>query len=451
MQEEPEFDITIIGGGITALAAAYMASKSGYKVQLIEASDQMGGLIRTTTIGGQKIECFYHHFFNHDKELMWLLNALGLEDKVIRHKTKMGLYSNKQFQSFSGLLDMLRLSGLSWSDRIRFILSTAYLAFKASWQKYDDVSAYEWLKKKAGKQTTELIWAPLLRVKFGNHYDHIPLSWLIGRLKQRLSSRKYGEELNYLKGSFQVLADAIEEHLKANGVKLLLNTKVTSLSLSDDKIIAIKSQDISLPSSRHYLFTVSNAIVNGLLKDSKQFQLPEVEYFKAVCLMLVMDQPLTQYYWTNIADSDLDFGGIIEQTNFISQEEYGGNHIVYLSRYFDHEDELNTMSEGQIVDLFMTQLKQLFNGFNEESIKEKKVFIGHNAAPFCHLGFSKKVRDTQLKISNGSVANMVHVYPDERSVNNSIKLAYKSLKSIPLKIEDISMGQSLAAEIGFDE
>ena len=40
---------------------------------------------------------------------------------------------------------------------------------------------------------------------------------------------------------------------------------------------------------------------------------------------------MTNYYWLNIADEKLSFGGIIEQTNFIRPSFYNNNHIVYLS------------------------------------------------------------------------------------------------------------------------
>jgi len=39
--------ITIIGGGITGLAAAYLAVKDGWKVIVLEGSAQLGGLMST--------------------------------------------------------------------------------------------------------------------------------------------------------------------------------------------------------------------------------------------------------------------------------------------------------------------------------------------------------------------------------------------------------------------
>ena len=36
----------------------------------------------------------------------------------------------------------------------------------------------------AGTRVTESLWKPLLDIKFGPYSDKVPLSWMIGRLRQ---------------------------------------------------------------------------------------------------------------------------------------------------------------------------------------------------------------------------------------------------------------------------
>ena len=48
--------ITIIGGGITGLSAAYLAAKDGWEVTVLEGSAQLGGLMSTFQIGGNLLE-----------------------------------------------------------------------------------------------------------------------------------------------------------------------------------------------------------------------------------------------------------------------------------------------------------------------------------------------------------------------------------------------------------
>ena len=91
--------LTIIGGGMTGLAAAYIAAKQGKQVTILEGSDKVGGLLNTFEIGGSQLEHYYHHFFTQDAELHWLMKELGIADKTFYKKTTMG--QRRQNQSSS--------------------------------------------------------------------------------------------------------------------------------------------------------------------------------------------------------------------------------------------------------------------------------------------------------------------------------------------------------------
>ncbi len=81
MSEEPR-TVGIIGGGVAGLTAAYRLLQKGHRVQLFEASPSLGGLVRTFEIGGEPIECFYHHLFTTDIAANRLIKELGLGDRL---------------------------------------------------------------------------------------------------------------------------------------------------------------------------------------------------------------------------------------------------------------------------------------------------------------------------------------------------------------------------------
>ena len=58
--------------------------------------------------------------------------------------------------------------------------------------------------------------------------------------------------------------------------------------------------------------------------------------------------------------------------------------------------------------------------------------------------------NADLPISGLYLANMMHIYPDERSVNNSIRLAAEVCKIIGYSSEIVPYGNSLSAQIGFE-
>src|SRR5258708_40136004 len=97
-----ERKLTVIGGGITGLTAAYLAVKAGWRVTVLEASSQLGGLLETFPVGGNRLEFYYHHFFTHDAEIIWFLKEMGLSDGVEFRESKMGVYRDGRLFDFNG-------------------------------------------------------------------------------------------------------------------------------------------------------------------------------------------------------------------------------------------------------------------------------------------------------------------------------------------------------------
>ncbi|MDM9384505.1 NAD(P)/FAD-dependent oxidoreductase [Chlorogloeopsis sp. ULAP01] len=421
--------LLIVGGGATGLASAYIAAKRGEKVTLIEASDRLGGLLSTFEVGGTKLECFYHHFFTHDQEIRWLLEELGLAQDIRFVETKMGIYRRRKLYPFTTTKDLLFFPHLNFIDKIRFGLTSIFLSRQQNWQKYENTPALDWFYRWAGKQTTDTIWRPMLEIKFGEYSDRIPVSWMIGRMQQRLKSRSQGKEkLGYLRGSLQRLVDALELALEQLGVKIIKNAPVESLIFADEgKLVGVKTPQREMKADKT-LITIPTVYLAKLLPNEYveyRQDLERIEYFGAICAVIITQKPLSATYWMNVADPGFEFGGVIEQTNFIPPEEYQGFHLTYLSRYTTLQNPIFYKSNSEIATLFKAQLQSIFPDLDNRGIQEIKIFRTRTAATVCDLNFSQKVPAYQTPVPNLYVANMAHVYPDERSVNNSIKVAFE--------------------------
>ena len=61
--------ITIIGGGISGLSAAFELQKSGYDITLLEGTDRLGGKILTSEIEGFDIDAGPDSFLTRDPEM----------------------------------------------------------------------------------------------------------------------------------------------------------------------------------------------------------------------------------------------------------------------------------------------------------------------------------------------------------------------------------------------
>jgi protoporphyrinogen oxidase len=276
---------------------------------------------------------------------------------------------------------------------------------------------------------------------------------MAGRLRQRMSSRESGDErLGYLQGSLQTLLNALLGALEKKGVTLVPNAKVLELVTESGALTKVRSTEGEFAADR-FLATIPTTILAGLvrpLNESYADQLARIEYFGAVCTVLALDRPLSQTYWLNVADPGFPFGGVIEHTNLIPPEVYGGRHLVYLSRYFESGNALAQQTTEEIIQTMTSPLGRIYPGFSKAWIQEAWAFRSMTAATVCDLNFSQKVPSTITPIFGLHLAGMVHVYPDERSTNNSIRIAAEACRNLGIQTGDIPRGINLAARLGMN-
>ncbi|MBI4697857.1 MAG: NAD(P)/FAD-dependent oxidoreductase [Nitrospirae bacterium] len=445
--------LTIIGGGITGLAVAYLAAKDGWDVTVLEGSEQIGGLMRTFQIAGNRLEHYYHHFFTNDAELVWLLRELDIADKLEFRKTTIGIFRNNSIYDFNTPMDLLKFKPMKMMDKIRFILSSIYLGKLADWKKWENVSALDWFYKYAGRSATDSVWKPLLEIKFGPYANKVPTAWMVGRLKQRMNSRQGTKEhLGYIKGSLQTLIDSLSKSLSAMGVKIILNARVERLLIKQNTLYGAETAK-GVFNGGFFLATLPATHLVPLLRDNASDyakELSRIEYSGAVCTILEMDRPFSNIYWLNVADPGFPFGGVIEHTNFISPDEYNGSHIIYLSRYFAQTDHIASASKKDILDQMIPSLKRINPQFKESWVKNNYVFRTNTAATVCGLNFSDAVPGCKTPISNLYIVNMSHIYPDERSCNNAIRIAAQACKKMGIDSSMVPFRSSLSGQIGMD-
>lgn len=442
----------VLGAGATGLSLAYLLSLNSADVVILEAASEAGGLLATFDPGGgHRLERFYHHFFTHDAEIHWLLSELGLQNQVIYRPTTMGLYRHGRVYPFNGARDLLALDCLRPSDRLRFGLSSALLAFLPGYSACEDQTAMEWFRTWMGKSATEAIWEPLLRVKFGEAAERITLAWMAGRLRQRARSRSgTREELGYLRGSLQVLVDRLLEVLTARGVEIRLGTEAESLQMAGEAVTGVRTARGSIAADV-VVSTIPTPVLARLLeRTSCEYAdaLSRIRYVGALCTVLALDRQLSPVYWLNITESGYDFGGVIEQTNFMPSTDYGGKHILYLSRYLPEEHKLWRIADAELLPRQLDQLDQIFQTRVRDYLLDHWVFRGRFAAPVCDLGFSSRIPKFRSPIPNLHVASMCHVYPDERGTNNSIRVAAEAIRALGLDSGMVPSGFSLAGKYG---
>ncbi|WP_337879007.1 NAD(P)/FAD-dependent oxidoreductase [Rheinheimera sp.] len=422
-----KYDVVIVGGGFTGLTAAYVLSKQGKSVQVIEADDGPGGLGGTFSFNdGVKVEKFYHHWFNNDLYVPELVKELGLEGDVILLPTRTGMYFNGRMWKLSTPLDLLRFKALSFIDRIRLGLLVFQVRRIKDWKSIEHLSIREWLEPLCGKSVYRTVWEPLITAKFSVFAEAVNAVWMWKKLVLRGSTRndKGGEELAYFKGGFGRLADKMVEAIRQLGGDVSFGQRVSAVETADNKITSVLTNEGRVEGDK-FLFTTSFPIIADILQQKAEpawlESLRRVKYLGNVCLVLRLKQSLSETYWLNVNDPGFPFVGVIEHTNFDTPDNYKGTHIAYLSRYLAVEDPVWEYSDEEYYQFAMGHLKRMFPNLDESWVVDYKVWRAEYAQPVTERGYSEYVPGITTPFDNALISTMAQIYPEDRGTNYAIR------------------------------
>src|SRR5665213_3234753 len=97
--------VVVIGAGFAGLSAAWDLARRGIPVTILESDTILGGLAGGYDVGGEILEKFYHHWFTSDVDIMEIIEALGLSDRIVQHESRTGLYYANSIFRLSKPLD----------------------------------------------------------------------------------------------------------------------------------------------------------------------------------------------------------------------------------------------------------------------------------------------------------------------------------------------------------
>ena len=423
--------VGIIGGGYAGLTAAYELQKRGYAVTVLEKYGQWGGQAATLPLLDTRIEHFYHHLFGSDNHILGLMDDLGIADQLRWIESKVGVFSEGEIYDFVTPMDLIRFRPLSLLNRIKMGLMYLYLGRVDDWQRLEQVTAYEWIRRYMGQEIYDKFWGALLRGKFGDLADEVSMTWLWGKIKVRGSSRQGAtakEKLAYPVGSFEIITQAFLDRLQAGGADLRLNQEVIGLETAPNdpqRVTGVKTKKETIP------FDVVIATVPGYnlleiapptLDVAYADLLRSVRYQAAVVLLLVSKESLSRIYWLNISDRAMPFVGVIEHTNYVPPSEYQGRHLIYVSNYLERDDPRYSMKAGELFDLYQPHLKQINPAFEAGWIEKMVVLRAGAGQPVITRNYSQRIPDHRTPLKGLYLANTLQIYPEDRGTNYSVRL-----------------------------
>ena len=425
--------VGVIGAGAAGLAAAYRLGKNGHVAEVFERAPFLGGQASTFDVGGARLERGYHHWFTNDNDIIELVQELGLGHQIRWIDSTVGTLHDGRIYDFVTPMDLLRFTPLSLVDRFRLGLVTLYLQRKRDWRGYESVTADAWLRKYAGRRPYEVFWGPMLRGKFGEaHYAKVGMPWVWGKVQTRVASRGKGmvkEKLGYPIGSFAEIFEVLARRVEEQHGAVTLSASVDRVVVEDGVARGLevsagggsarrRDYDAVIATTPSYIFP---RVAPGLPPDYLA-RLAGVDYMAAVLIVLVLRRPLSRVYWLNVADRSIPFVGVIEHTNLIGPEHYGGNHVVYLSNYLTTDDPMYGMSHDELMEAYLPHLRKINAEFDPSWVIESYHHRVDAAQPIIGVNYSSRIPSHRTPIGRLYLANTTQIYPEDRGTNYSVRM-----------------------------
>ena len=425
-------NIAIIGAGYAGMSAAYDLTKAGHNVTIFEAADHPGGLAKgfKEPHWDWSVEAYYHHWFQSDKHMLGIINELGLSKKVLYPRPYTVMFYNGQWYPFDSILQALLYPGLGWGiNKVRFGLVGLYLRLTNKWKALEEVTVDEWMRKYAGDKVYSEMWEPLVIGKFSERYaKRVNMAWMWARLKARTT------QLGTYQGGFQAFADDFSAILQKMGVRIHLNSPVESITPTSDSQLTIRSGQYDQLTFDKVLVTTSPSLLARLAPALPRHYLDGLTDLKsmgAVVLTVSLKHQVSTdgYYWFNLPKSEgFPFLALVEHTNYVSPENFGGDHILYMGDYIDTDHEYFSMSKEELLERFIPAIQRINPNFQEDWIIKSWLHRTAYAQPVPFVNHSQHIPDIQTPVRGLYFASMSQVYPWDRGTNFAVEIGRRAAR-----------------------
>jgi protoporphyrinogen oxidase len=435
--------VAVVGAGLCGLVAAERLASGGHAVDVYERWPGLGGQAATLDVGdGHRIERYYHHLFSTDRHIADLYAELGMPDELEWLESSVAYFAEGRQWPFVTPLDLLRFGPLPPLGRVRMGLGAlAIQRGPGAPAPFERVTARAWIERWMGRDAWHAVWEPLLRGKFGERADAIAMVWLQNKL--RLRREDAGEErLGYPRHSWERLFAALRDRIEARGGRVLIDRAAARIARRADGFRLTPAAPGAFRSGLDprafpaggeeegydaVLATVPNDVFDalvepGLLPEAYRARLRGIEYFAALCLVLELDRPFSPYYWTNVGDPALPFVGLIEHTNLIPPERYGGRRFLYVANYLPHGHELLELDADALLERYADGLRAVNPAFAPGWVRGRWLHREPAAQPIVTVGYRERIPPLRTPVPRLVLANTTQIFPEDRGTNYAVRL-----------------------------
>lgn len=369
-----EKKVLIIGAGYCGLAAAHeLINVDGVQVDLVEKSNEIGGLSRTIKLGDYKLELGPHVYFDKDKEVKAFWEKLA-EGKYKSYKRSNRIfYQKKYINSPLSIWDtFLKLGPFAVAK-----ILVSYLFSK--FYKRPTNNAEDWVINSFGKELFNRFFKVYNEKIWGIDCSEIAPNWAGQRIKTSLvtmilkSLRRDHDFIiktfDFPDGGSETLYNKQLQNIEnSNNIKVHLSKNIKSIKKEGDSFSVSFEGDSSLTTYTHVIATNHLNDINNLIHYSDKktellnHHISKLRYRHMVLVNFIFPRSAFKNFnehWIDVHDPNVRTLRVTNFSNYNFETDNKENVGVCLEYNCFEQDDLWSMSEEELVNVGKADLNYM--------------------------------------------------------------------------------------------
>jgi amine oxidase (flavin-containing) len=210
----------------------------------------------------------------------------------------------------------------------------------------------------------------------------------------------------------------MKQAIEARGGEFRLSTPVTRVTMDHGKVTGVQTPAGTEVFDR-VISTIPLPYVPQIMPDLPTDILARYQALKniaVVCVIAKLKKPLTDNFWLNTNDPDMDIPGIVEYTNLRPLDR----HVVYVPFYMPGEHPKYQDDDHVFLDKVRRYLKKINPALQDDDFIDIRASRYRHAQPICDPGYLSKLPPVKLPVEGLWVADTSYYYPEDRGISESI-------------------------------
>ncbi len=413
-----EKKIAVIGAGPAGITAAYELTKKGFKVDLYEAGDRVGGLAKSIDLWGQTVDLGPHRFFSNDNRVnkLWL-EVVGRDYKMVDRLTR--IYYKKKFffyplKPFDALLKL----GI-WKGCVCMMSFFKEKVFPIK----KDGSFETWVIGRFGYRLYSIFFKTYSEKLWGISCRDLDEDFAAQRIKKlslfeavwnsifksgKNKHKTLVDQFAYPTGGTGMVYERMAAFITSKGGNVFTSTPVRKLSMKEGAVTSLVLESGEQKPYDHLISSMPITILVKNLEEVPAHVLQSTERLKFRNTLLVYlkveGENVFPDNWLYVHADDLKMGRITNFSNWVPEINKGRKETIVTIEYWAYDaDDIWKMENASLIALASDEMKKT-GLIGEYAISEGHVVRIPRCYPVYNRGYKEPLKAVENFLS--SVKNL---------------------------------------------